>query len=331
MSKDLGEEHNTNTVAWVRDTQTSRGTSEYTYPMRNDKDEPMDILTTSHLSRIQQSICEAWERVRVTTNCSELEFSDDCKSHFIERQRILGQVSRFWAQCLRHHPRLNFSTLDKDCISNYLKEFYVETGESSPSTWQSLVFNFDENPHFENKTCKKLIIFGDDGSSRVTSSLMKLKIDGPYFKDLGKAGNMHQSQRDMGIMEYIATCGRDTPEWITEILLKDIWIDPMQYYHPSISQYNVDDAAVVEEVCTAASDMPTANLKRPSDCDSERPTKHFYGDSKIDDEISLHLERENETDIEEMPDRDSFAKDQKLSGSLISDNHEKIFVLNYQK
>jgi len=187
---------------------------------------------------IQRSIDEIRRVERLQRNNLKQDTDKKLLRFFNERKSLLVHYDHFWVKCFENHPQISADRVDGMCL-NHLTEFEVVSDFSGPEPSYSMEFTFEENPHFEKGTYKKLITFAEEGIPIISSTPLKWKKDNPGFtvfneqkreEEERNAGEIDREKSDMGIIEFIDAKGEDTPRWMTSILLYDIWISPMQHF-----------------------------------------------------------------------------------------------------
>ncbi|KAL6066866.1 putative Nucleosome assembly protein (NAP) [Balamuthia mandrillaris] len=177
------------------------------------------------------------------------------KEHFEKRQALLRKIPKFWSVAFLNHPMIeDLATPEDEQALEALTEINVE--EHNDKEDFKIVFTFDKNPYFSNKTLWKEVRFNEEGFPEIFAS----KISWQKGKDLTKCKHQHEEgdkqqkegkkrsreemqadeeddHENVSFFQWFAAEEQDVE--LAEVV-KEFWANPMPYYE-GLDDFDEDD------------------------------------------------------------------------------------------
>ncbi|KAL6053778.1 hypothetical protein QOT17_017802 [Balamuthia mandrillaris] len=177
------------------------------------------------------------------------------KEHFEKRQALLRKIPKFWSVAFLNHPMIeDLATPEDQQALEALTEINVE--EHNDKEDFKIVFTFDKNPYFSNKTLWKEVRFNEEGFPEIFAS----KISWQKGKDLTKCKHQHEEgdkqqkegkkrsreemqadeeddHENVSFFQWFAAEEQDVE--LAEVV-KEFWANPMPYYE-GLDDFDEDD------------------------------------------------------------------------------------------
>ncbi|KAL1922740.1 uncharacterized protein VTP21DRAFT_9116 [Calcarisporiella thermophila] len=146
---------------------------------------------------------------------------------FQKRRGIVAKIPKFWVQVLRKHPITSSLANDEDQKAlEFLTDIEVVRDAENPDNYK-LVFTFDENPYFTNKTLTKEIQTegeGEEAERKATAC----KVEWKKGKELVKAEGEHPGDEDeASFFDWFV--GNEDVE-IADMFRDDVYANAVRYF-----------------------------------------------------------------------------------------------------
>ncbi|KAF5285098.1 hypothetical protein FQA39_LY16787 [Lamprigera yunnana] len=144
------------------------------------------------------------------------------KVQYDKRSKAIEAISNFWNVVFANHHRLG-SFFDKDLL-DFLLRINVDVFNSVKLDYYRIDFYFKENPYFENSVLTKYFQLKDSVPDYI--SLKQVLIKWKAHVSL----NSFMLPAEENKVNFISWYVSPKERYITDILINDIWVDPVHYY-----------------------------------------------------------------------------------------------------
>lgn len=105
----------------------------------------------------------------------EQKYNEIRRPVYLKRSDIIKSIPDFWLTAFLSHPALcDLLTEEDQKVFKYLDSLEVEDFKDVKSGY-SIIFNFKENPYFEDTKLTKTFAFHDEGTTKITVTPIKWK------------------------------------------------------------------------------------------------------------------------------------------------------------
>lgn len=154
--------------------------------------------------------------------------------YFTKRSDLIGKIPAFWVTAFVNHPQVSalLNEEDEEALQ-FLAKVEVKEFEDIKSGYK-IIFHFDDNPYFENKSISKEFHLNDTGEPSSKSTPIKWKTGKDLTNKSGgnkaAAGKKRSHEEQESFFSWFLDHGDAGADELGEVIKDDIWPNPLQYY-----------------------------------------------------------------------------------------------------
>ncbi|XP_064134831.1 testis-specific Y-encoded protein 2-like [Loxodonta africana] len=187
---------------------------------------PCSLGRSLEALEIIQLELNAWNtRANRAYFCLRRKLLQTCKPYLDRRRLIIQCIPGFWVQAIVNHPQISamISEVEEDILS-YLINLEVQEFRGAKNHCK-IMFFFESNPYFQNEMIIKEYEVNVSGYRASHSTPIQ------WLWDYERESRCHR-QHDCRLHFFSWFSDHNSPgsNRITEIICKDLWVDPLRYY-----------------------------------------------------------------------------------------------------
>jgi len=198
------------------------------------KDDAQPDPNEQLLDTVQQEIEKLNDEATEEILQIEKKYNGLRKPYYKKRNDIIRKIPGFWLKAFSNHSLLADLLDERDQeVFQFLKELTVEDFEDVKSGFK-IIFSFDSNPFFTNKTLTKEFHYSSEGELKVTSSPISWKENKDLTKPNGSAavGSKRKEEEPQTFFAWFDPEDQDLE--LGEIIKEELWPDPSKFYHGDV-------------------------------------------------------------------------------------------------
>ncbi|XP_038889153.1 NAP1-related protein 2-like [Benincasa hispida] len=220
-----------------------------------DEADHIDVELVHYIEKLQE-VQDELEKVNEEAGDKVLEveqkYNEIRQPVYLKRNEIIKTIPDFWLTAFLSHPALCDLLSEEDQkIFRHLDSLGVED-QKDVKMGYSIMFNFNENPYFEDRKLEKTYTFFEDGAIKITGTTIKWK-DGSGASN-GVNGEKKGKKRPLAEDSFFSWFGETEQKDITElhdevaeIIKEDLWPNPLKYFNNDIDEDEDNDSEAEDE------------------------------------------------------------------------------------
>lgn len=204
------------------------------------------VLSIEKLQEAQDELEKVNEEASDKVLEVEQKYNEIRRPVYLKRNDVIKSIPDFWLTAFLSHPALCDTLSEEDQkIFKYLDSLDVEDFKDLKSGY-SITFNFKENPYFEDTKLTKTFTFSDEGTTKITGTVIKWKqgmaaaVNGVNHE---KKGNKRPFAHQSFFSWFSETEQKDLIELqdeVGEIIKEDLWPNPLKYFNNDADEEDSD-------------------------------------------------------------------------------------------
>ncbi|CAK9308963.1 unnamed protein product [Citrullus colocynthis] len=143
-----------------------------------DEADHIDVQLVHYIEKLQE-VQDELEKVNEEAGEKVLEveqkYNEIRRPVYVKRNEIIKTIPDFWLTAFLSHPALcDLFSEEDQMIFRHLDSLGVED-QKDVKMGYSIMFNFNENPYFEDRKLEKTYTFFEDGAIKITGTTIKWK------------------------------------------------------------------------------------------------------------------------------------------------------------
>lgn len=204
------------------------------------------VLSVEKLQEVQDELEKVNEEASDKVLEVEQKYNEIRRPVYLKRNEIIKAIPDFWLTAFLSHPVLCDLLSEEDHkILRYLDSLDVEDFKDVKSGY-SIIFNFNQNPYFEQTKLTKTYTFLDEGTTKITGTDIK------WMGGMGtangvnheKKGNKRPFSEESFFTWFSETEQKDITEGlndeVAEIIKEDLWPNPLKYFNNDADEEDSD-------------------------------------------------------------------------------------------
>eukprot|EP00252_Welwitschia_mirabilis_P016261 TRINITY_DN3587_c0_g1_i1.p1 TRINITY_DN3587_c0_g1~~TRINITY_DN3587_c0_g1_i1.p1 ORF type:complete len:254 (+),score=81.04 TRINITY_DN3587_c0_g1_i1:284-1045(+) len=205
-----------------------------------DEEEQIDgelVISIEKLQEIQDELEKINEEASDKVLEVEQKYNEIRRPVYAKRNEIIQSIPDFWLTAFLSHPTLcDLLTEEDQKVFKYLQSLDVEDSKDVKSGY-TITFTFRPNPYFEDTKLSKVFSFSDDGTTKISGTIVKWKEGMDVTNGIGpeKEGNKRHFQEE----SFFAWFGENQQnnssdgihDEVAEIIKEDLWPNPLKYFN----------------------------------------------------------------------------------------------------
>lgn len=203
------------------------------------------VLSIEKLQEVQDELEKVNEEASDKVLEIEQKYNELRRPVYNKRNEIIKSIPDFWLNAFLSHPVLCDLLNEEDQkIFKYMSSLDVEDFKDVKSGY-CITFIFNENPHFENTKLSKTFTFLDEGTTKITGTVIKWKEGMGSTNGINheKNGNKRPLAEESFFSWFAETEQKDFVELqdeVAEIIKEDLWPNPLKYFNNEAGEEESD-------------------------------------------------------------------------------------------
>ncbi|KAG6578589.1 NAP1-related protein 2-like [Cucurbita maxima] len=212
--------------------------------VEDDEADHVDVELVHYIEKLQE-VQDELEKVNEEAGDKVLEveqkYNEIRRPVYVKRNEIIKTIPDFWLTAFLSHPALCDLLSEEDQkIFRHLYSLEVED-QKDVKMGYSIIFNFNENPYFEDRKLEKTYTFFEDGAIKITGTtiLWKDGLGASNGVNSEKKGKKRPLAEDSFFSWFGETEQKDIMELhdeVAEIIKEDLWPNPLKYFNNDIDE-----------------------------------------------------------------------------------------------
>ncbi|WOL17141.1 NAP1-related protein 2 isoform X2 [Canna indica] len=212
------------------------------------------VLSIEKLQEIQDELEKVNEEASDKVFEVERKYNEIRRPVYDKRAEIIKHIPDFWLTAFLSHPALCDLLTEKDQqIFKFLQSLDIEDLKNVKAGY-SIIFNFSNNPYFEDTKLIKTYSLTDDGTSSVSGTAIKWK-EGMEEIANGDAQEKKGKKRSFveeSFFTWFSESQQNNPsdgimDEVAEIIKDDLWPNPLKYFNNEADEEDFDGEEDDEE------------------------------------------------------------------------------------